>query len=113
MATTVDPLADWWVHTITVEAYQGTNGYGAKIYAPAVPVVCFVDGRRRQVTDTNGDTVISESTFATGKGVPSIPLGSRVTLPSAFGGRVTTVLAASIGDTGGLLDVDHNEYSLA
>lgn len=110
----IDALSEFWVHEITVEAFEGTSGYGKPIYANPVTVVCFIDDRRRLVRDINGDQVVSETTIAVGSTVPSIPVQSKITLPGRFGGRTTLVVSSSVGDTGGLLaEVEHNEYALA
>ncbi|MBD2760071.1 hypothetical protein IEE94_11185 [Yimella sp. cx-573] len=109
----MDGLADFWVHDCTVQRLRGTSGYGKPVYEPAETVAGFVSDKRRQVRDPGGDTVISETTIALPASVPIIPLGSLVTLPAVFGGRTATVLASSIGDTGGLLaDVEHAEYAI-
>lgn len=108
---TIDPLADWWIHDVTVEPYLGTSGYGGDKFGPAVTYTGFVDDKRRMVRDATGTETTAESTIAFPKTVPPIPLGSRVTLPSVFGFRTTRVLASSIGDTGGRLPLDHAEYA--
>ena len=109
----MDGLAEFWVHPVTVTPYKGKNGYGTPIYGPPIALTGFVSDKRRQVRDTSGDTVISETTIALPRSAPILPLGSTVKLPAVFGGRTATVLASSIGDTGGLLaDVEHAEYAL-
>ena len=110
---TIDPLADWWVHTIVVEPFLGRTGSGVNRYGPKQTLTGFVDDKRRLVRDSIGEQVVSETTIALPKTAPHLPAGTRVRLPGSFGGRLTTVIAASIGDTGGLLDIDHAQYALA
>ena len=109
----VDPLSDWWVHTVTVRAWKGRSGSGADVYGAPVNLTGYVAGGRRLVRDTNGEQVVSEATLALPSTAPVLIAGSKITLPARLGGRTTTILAVSIGDTGGLLDLDHAEYSLA
>lgn len=94
-------------HTVTVEPYVGQGAYG-EVYGPAVTVRCFVDDRRRLVRNSEGDEVVSESRLMC-RLTEDIPPESRVTL----NGRVTTVLATSRMDGGGLPTPDHLEVALA
>lgn len=102
-----DPLASWWVHEITVERRTGTTGSGAPRYDDAVTVPCFIAQQTETVRGPDGPDVIERTDIAYPITVPLIGQGSRVTLPAAFGGQPTTVLAAARGDGGGLPTPDH------
>jgi hypothetical protein len=41
-----------------------------------------------------------------------VPVQSRVTLPARFGGRVTEVVAAAVGDGGGQPTPDHQQIAV-
>lgn len=80
-------LDDFFVHTVTVETYQGTNGYGKDIFATPVTLSpttgngCMVESVRRLVRDRNGEQVNSETTVyaATDAAALFVP-DSRVTI---------------------------------
>lgn len=95
-------------HSVTIEAYQGTTGNGAAVYAAPVPVRCFLDNKRRLVRAATGDEVVSESTFYAPLATLAPP-ESRVTLPN---GRVATVLQALDRDGGHLPVPSHLEVVL-
>lgn len=95
------------VHTVQVEPLENEGPFGPE-YGAAAPVRCFVDDKRRMVRNATGAEVVSESTFYAHLDTVC-PVGSRVTLPS---GRVTTALAASRRDGGGLPVPDHLEVAL-
>lgn len=97
-----DDLADFWVHTVTVEALTGSGGMGDTYAAPA-SLICFVDDKRRLVRAASGEEIISESTLYAPAGT-ELPDQSRVTLPS---GRVATVISTSIFDSAALDLPDH------
>lgn len=97
-----DDLADFWVHTVTVEALTGSGGMG-DTYAAPVPLLCFVDDKRRLVRSASGEEVISETTIYAPKGT-SLPDQSRVNLPS---GRAALVISTSIFDSAALDLPDH------
>lgn len=97
-----------FVHSISVEPYEGSGGYGPT-YGDPVTVSCLVEERSRQVrapaVNTDGGIVVSSSTAYASLDTVA-PAGSRVTLPS---GRVTTVIDAYLHDGGGLPTPDHLE----
>lgn len=110
MAT--DPLAPWWVHQVTVERHAGEGPDGDTFDAP-VTVAGFVNDERKLVRAGTGEQVVSETQVSLPKGTPTIPVGSRITLPAAFDNRETVVLAWSRFDGGGLPTPDHCEVALA
>lgn len=110
---TTDPLADWWRHQITIERLTGTGAFGDEYDEPEDPIpLGFIDDRRRMVRDADGNEVVSETTVMLPIGTAEVPLGSRVTLPAAFGARESTVLAVSRHDGGGQPTPDHLELAL-
>lgn len=106
-----DQLAAWWVHPVTIERFTGSTAYGDS-YAPADPADGFVSDDNHLVLTANGEQVVASTRVALAPDVAPIPVGSRVTLPAAFGSRVTVVLASSTGDAGGLPLPAHHEISL-
>jgi len=99
-------------HSVTVEAYQGSGGYGDVYGAAVVVAPCIVDQTRRRVpvatADAAGHIVISSAQVYCPPGTVA-PAGSRVTLAS---GVVTKVLASSTLDAGGLALPEHVELAL-
>lgn len=99
-------LAEFWVHTVTVETYTGTTGSGAPGYAAPQTVNVFTEGKRRFVRGVDGQQVVSETTVY---GDPSLAAqfkpGSRVTLPDRA--TPTTVLTLDVNDSQGLDLPDH------
>lgn len=96
-----DELADFYVHTVTVETLTGTDGYGRDIFAapvdltPASDTGCFVEYKRRMVRDKDGVEVVLESTLATYPAAhPLFTPGSRVTIR----GAQTRVITAALAD---------------
>lgn len=106
-----DPLADWWRHEIVIERLASTGAYGDLFDAPAI-VHGAVDDTRRLVLDATGNQVISETTVALPWSVADVPPRSLVTLPAAFGGRRTRVIAVKRADGGGQPTPDHLELNL-
>lgn len=94
-------------HTVLVAPYEGQGAYG-ETYGPERTVRCFIDDTRRLVRNTNGDETVSETTVLCRLG-EDIPPESRVTV----NGRVTTVIAVSRMDGGGLPTPDHLALALA
>lgn len=101
-------LDDFYVHTCTVETYEGTNGYGEDVFdAPFIvtaPEGCFIEPKRRLVRSSTGEQVVSETTVYTypahtGRFLP----GSRVTINAT----VSTVIVAAPFDSGDLDLPDH------
>lgn len=102
-------MAEFYVHTATVEMYLGVNGYGEDIFAAAVSVVCFVDGARKLVRSKDGEQVVSESTLATYPvNAPVFVSDSRVTV----NGNESRVIKTNLADSGSLDLPDHVAVSL-
>lgn len=98
--------------TISVEAYQGSGGYGP-VYAAAADVTpCVVEDTRRLVRVQTQDAAGAEQVSPTTVYAPldaTVPPGSRVTLPS---GRVAKVLAVSRNEAHGHPLPEHLEINL-
>lgn len=108
----IDPLSDWWVHTVTVEPYQG-DGPEGPTFGAAYALPCFIDETRRLVRSSTGEQVVSSTTVLAPATSATVPPGSRVTLSVLFGGHATTVLAFARNDAGGQPTPNHVELSLA
>lgn len=107
----VDPLAGWWRHQITIARYTGTGAYGDVWDSPTTELGAIED-RRRMIRSSNGQQAVSSTTVYLPLSTPDVPLGSNVTLPAAFGARVATVLQVSRHDGGGQPTPDHLEIAL-
>jgi hypothetical protein len=107
-------VSRWFVHTVTVEAFLGTNGYGEDVFD--VPVIlappngCWVDNARKVVRNKDGIEVVSETSVATATANASLfTTNSRVTI----NGVASRVIKANSGDSGSLqLPTDHLEVNL-
>ena len=102
-----DDLAEWWVHTLSVERWNGAAAYDDVFDAP-VNVVGFYDDK----TVYASGQVVAAGSFAFPKSVPYIPVQSRVTLPAEFGGRVVRVVSSAVGSGGGQPTPDHQEITV-
>lgn len=97
-------LDDFYVHTLTVETFTGTNGYGEDTFAaPFIitpPEGCFIEPKRRLVRSSTGEQVISETTVYTYPANAALfKPGSRVTLDDPENpARVITVSRFESGD---------------
>lgn len=109
---TADPLAQWWVHAVTVERFAGPGPEGDTWAAPVPGVPCFVEDTRKLVRAANGSEVVSETTVYFPSAEADIPAGSKVTLTAPFDGRTATVLKCSRHDGGGLPTPDLLEVAL-
>lgn len=105
-----DPLADWWVHQVHIEAYAGSGAYGDS-YDTAVTVTGLVDDTNRLVVNADGQQVVSSARVFLPAGTV-VPLGSRVTLPAPFLGRASQVIAVSVHDAGTVDVPSHVELAL-
>jgi hypothetical protein len=102
-------LVDFYIHTLTVEMYLGTSGYGEDLFAAPVTIVGFADAARHLVRSATGEQVVSESTFVTYPiNAPVFAPDSRVT----FNGTVSRVIKTNLGDSGALSLPDHVAVSL-
>lgn len=95
----------WLQHTVPVEPYEGTNGYGQAVYGTVFNLECLAEDGRKLVRDEDGHEVVSETTLYANRG-PSIPAHSRVTLPS---GRASKVIVVKDRDGGDLPLPSHLE----
>jgi hypothetical protein len=77
MVTTIDPLADWWVHTVTVQPLTG-HGPEGDTYGTAYEVIGYLDHTRRLVRAANGSQVVSNATLLAPIATADIPVGSLV-----------------------------------
>lgn len=97
-----------YVHTVTVETYRGTNGYGEDMFAAPVTVVGFLDDSRRLVRGADAEQVISESQFYT---LPEngalFTAESRVTIA----GVTSRVIRTNVNTSGPLGLPDHTVVS--
>lgn len=103
-------VARFWVHTVTVETYQGTSGYGKELFDAPLIVTGWLQGSTKLVRSTDGDEVISQAQFfAPIDQAPVFAPQSRVTLPD---GRIARVIVANVNDAGGLRLPEHVEVNL-
>ena len=110
-----DELADFYVHTATVETLTGTDGYGRDIFAGKITLSpdsdygCFIEQKRRLVRDKDGAEVISETSLYSSPAVaPLCTPGSRVVIA----GVESRVITASLFDSGDLDLPDHTVVAL-
>lgn len=106
-------VARLFVHTVTVEEFLGTSGYGVDQFGPATtlapPNGCFVDDSTKLTLNGKGEEVVSSTTVYTATGNASLfPTGARVTT----GGRVSRVIKVNVNDSGDLGLPDHVAVSL-
>jgi hypothetical protein len=106
-------VARLYVHTITVEEFLGTSGYGVDQFgAPTVlapPNGCFVDDSTKLTRNGKGEEVVSSSTVYTATSNAALfTTGARVTTTS----RVSRVIKVNVNDSGALDLPDHVAVSL-
>lgn len=106
-----DPLAAWWAHEITVERFLGTSAYGDRWDTPET-LLAAVDDRTKQVVNSDGVEVASQTTLAFPSLVGYIRPGSKATLPTTHGGRVARVISCRVANGGGQPTPDHVEVNL-
>ncbi|PSK95771.1 hypothetical protein CLV30_12823 [Haloactinopolyspora alba] len=105
---TVAELAEFWVHRVTVEPYEGEGAYGPIYGAPVADVACYVENRRQLVRDRTGAEVVSDTTiYAPVERAGLFPPGSRVALPDHTPVAATLVISTSPLTSGGLGLPDH------
>lgn len=111
----MDELADFYVHTCTVETLQGVDGYGREVFAapvvlaPATSSGCFIEQKRRLVRGKDGVEVISETTVYTYPAAAALfTPDSRVTIGTA----VSRVIVAAPSTSGALGLPDHVAVNL-
>lgn len=91
---TVDPLAFWWLHDVTIERFAGAGATGPT-YADAADSTGFVDDGAKLVTGMTGEEITSTARVYLPVTTPAVPLRSMVTLPSEFGGRRSEVISVA------------------
>lgn len=106
--TAADDMADFYVHTASVETFEGAGAYG-DVYGAPVVVACFAEAKRRLVRAKDGEQVVSESTLymGTADGALFVP-DSRVTV----GGKVSYVITQNVNDAPGLDLPEHAAITL-
>lgn len=104
-----DELDELFMHTVTVETFQGSGAYGDTWADESSPVPCFLDAARKRVRDENGDEVVSEATVLLPLGhIDAFTPGSRVHVR----GRTALVITSKAWD-GDALDLpSHGEVTL-
>ena len=85
----------WMTHSVVVERLVGSSGTGAPAYGEAETLAAFVDPGESYVRGTAGESVLSTATAYLPVTVETIPVGSRVGLPTDFGGRVAIVVQSA------------------
>lgn len=102
-------IARWFVHTVTVETFQGSGAYG-DVFAAPVAVKGFLSGARKLVRDSTGQQVVAESSFYTSLANAALfTPDTRVT----SSGAVARVITVSVNDSGGLMpNVEHVAVAL-
>jgi len=83
-------------HTVTIEPYLGTDGYGRDTFGPAVQVKGWLEETAKLIRKADGSEVVSSSQFHCDLDT-ACPARSRATLPS---GAVTRALSAARKDGG-------------
>lgn len=103
-----DDMAGFYVHTATVETFQGAGAYG-DVYAAPVTVSCFAEAKRRLVRAKDGEQVVSESSLymSVADGAGFVP-DSKVTVQ----GKVSYVITQNINDAPGLDLPEHAVVTL-
>jgi hypothetical protein len=109
MSASVDITA-WMTHSVSVQRLTGATVDGPA-YAAAATVAAFVDPGTSYVRGPGGESVLCTATVHMPSGTADVPVGSLVTLPAAFGGRVG-VVAASAAYASALGTPDHLEVKL-
>lgn len=103
-----DPLADWWRHDLIVERWIGPGEAGGDQFdLPQTVTGFYADG-----TEYSGGEIVSTGKFAFPRSTAYVPVQSRVTLPTQFGGRVVRVVSTAVGDGGGQPTPDHQQIGL-
>jgi len=109
-----DELDDFYVHTVTVEKFTGTSGYGEDQFDAPVTLApptagCFIEQRRRLVRDKTGAEVVSETTLYTYPAAADrFTPDSKVTI----GTTVARVITIAVSDSGDLDLPDHIAVNL-
>lgn len=101
-------MTDDYPHVVTVETVTSAGDAMGDTYGTATPFAAFVNDKNKLVRAASGDQVVSSTQVALPAGSGYFRPGTRVTLPAAFGARVTTVIGCEVADAAGQLpDVEH------
>lgn len=104
-----DELAEFYVHTVTVDTYKGSGPYGDAYDPTSEPIPCFIDESRRLVRSTNGEQIVSETTLWMDKEhYEAFKPDSIVQV----NGHESTVITRSLADSGDLDLPDHLSVNL-
>ena len=104
------PIADFMVHTTTVERKTG-NGATGPTLATGVSLTGFVEHVTKLVRNATGVEVVSSATIYYPAGTAFIAPGSFVTPPAGMGARAR-VITCSVHDAGSLDLPEHVEVSV-
>lgn len=89
-------LSMWKQHTVSVEPFLGTNGYGQDVWGPAVNVTGWLEQKVKNIRRPDGSETVSTAQHHCDLG-PDIPPRSRGTFPD---GRQSLVVLAAPLDAG-------------
>ena len=93
-----------YVHTVTVETYRGTNGYGEDMFADPVEVRGYIEGSDKLIRTSTSEQEVADSVFYTDPGNAALfAVDSRVTA----GGAPTRVARCSVFTSGDVDLPDH------
>lgn len=103
-------VADFYVHTASVQKFLGQSGYGVDQYAAAVSKVGFLDGSSKLIRDKTGQQVVSSASWFTD--VADLDLYALDSLVSVNNVVNRRVIAVAFHDSGDLDLPDHLEVNL-
>ncbi|KQR97692.1 MAG: hypothetical protein J0I33_07755 [Microbacterium ginsengisoli] len=99
-----DELADFYVHTVTVQTSIRTSGYGVDVFNDPVMLTptggtgCFVERKRRLVRNNAGAEVVSETTLYTYPAAADLFTVDSLVSTGGVDSRVITVAQSDSGD---------------
>jgi hypothetical protein len=97
-------MADFYVHTATVEQYLGTAGNGQDLFSAPVTIVCFADLGLKQMLNPSGILVTTIGTMYSDPSTAALlDLSARVQV----NGKTARVMATTLNDSGALDLPDH------
>jgi len=104
----VGELDDFYVHTVSVQTFQGVGAQG-DVFAAAVVVPGWLEDKRRIVRNKDGQEVVSSTMFAC-----DITHAAKFTPDSkvAVGGRTAFVIGVANFTSGALALPDHLQVDL-
>jgi hypothetical protein len=98
--------AFWWVHTVTVETYEGVGANGATKLAAPVSVECWVEPGNKLVRNADGAEVVSSSSIHGPLDQSArFVVGSKVTVAGDGSRRVLALERFDSGELG--LNLEH------